>query len=125
PSLGFSRLWFNGEAQLRVADGYSLSAGTGITTGDRSFQGLSRLRELYLEDALFAQTYVQARTAFGLSGRVFWNHFQANHGNVGEREGGIPLTQRVRVDRQTVLDVELVYQNQFDIVRGLNNQIIG
>ena len=125
PNLGFSRLWFNGEAQLRVADGYSLSAGTALATGDRSFQGLSRLRELYLQDALFAQTYVQARTAFGLSGRVFWNHFQANHGNVGERDGGIPLTQRVRVDRQTVLDVELVYQNQFDIVQGLNNQIIG
>ncbi|MCZ7683492.1 MAG: TonB-dependent receptor [Sandaracinaceae bacterium] len=125
PTLGYSRLWFTGEAQLRLADGYSLSAGTGLATGDRSFQGLSRLRELYLSNALFAQTYVQARTAFGLSGRVFWNHFESDYGPVGVRDGGIPLAQQARIDRQTVLDVELVYQNQFDIVRGLNNQIIG
>ncbi len=97
----------------------------GLTTGDRSFQGLSRLRELYLQDALFAQTYVQATTAFGLSGRAFWNHFQSNHGNVGQRENGIPLAQQARVDRQTVFDVEIVYQNRFDIIPGLNNQIIG
>lgn len=124
-TLGFSRLWFTGEAQLRLADGYSLSAGTGLATGDRSFQGLSRLRELYLSNALFAQTYVQARTPFGLSGRVFWNHFESDYGPVGVRDGGIPLAQQARIDRQTVLDVELVYQNQFDIVPGLNNQIIG
>lgn len=125
PNLGFSRLWFNGEAQLRVADGYTLSAGTALTTGDRSFQGLSRLRELYMHDALFAQTYVQAQTAFGLSGRAFWNHFQGEHANVGQRDNGIPLAQHARVDRQTVFDVELVYQNQFDIVPGLANHIIG
>lgn len=125
PTLGFSRLWFHGDAQLRLADGYSLSAGTALATGDRAFQGLSRLRELYLSNALFAQTYVQARTAFGLSGRVFWNHFESDYGLVGIRDGGIPLAQSARVDRQTVLDVELVYQNQFQIVRGLDNQIIG
>ncbi len=125
PNLGFSRLWFTGEAQLRIADGYTLSAGTALATGDRAFQGLSRLRELYLSNALFAQTYVQARTAFGLSGRVFWNHFETDYGQTGVREGGIPLAQQARVDRQTVLDVELVYQNELEIVRGLQNQIIG
>ncbi|HJL14802.1 MAG TPA: TonB-dependent receptor [Sandaracinaceae bacterium LLY-WYZ-13_1] len=124
PDLGYSRLYFHGDVQLRIADGYTLTAGTGLATGDRSFQGVSRLRELYLQDALFSQTYVQARTAFGLSGRVFWNRFRSDYGLVGVRQGGIEEAQTGTVDRQDVVDAELVYQNRFDIVEGLNNQII-
>ena len=125
PNLGYSRLFFHGDAQLRLADGYSVTAGTGLATGSRSFQGLSRLRELFLSDALFSQTYVQAQTAFGLSGRVFWNHFQTDYGLTGQHDGGLEEAQRARVDRQDVVDVELLYQNRFDISDGLNNQIIG
>ena len=124
PDLGYSRLYFHGDASLRIADGYSVTAGTGITTGDRSFQGLSRLRELYLSDALFAQSYVQAETAFGLAGRVFWNHFESDYGLVGVRDGAIEQAQTGRVDRQDVIDVELVYSNRFDISEGLDNQLI-
>jgi iron complex outermembrane receptor protein len=125
PNVGFTRLFFTGETQVRVADGYQFQVGTGITAADRTFQGLSRLRELFLYNGLFAQTYAQASTPFGLSGRVFWNHFQTDHGFVGLRDNGIALSQEGRVDRQSVVDVELVYQNQFDIVPGWNNQIIG
>jgi outer membrane receptor for ferrienterochelin and colicin len=125
PDLGFNRLWFNGEAQLRIADGYSISAGTGIASGSRAFQGLSRLREVYLQDGIFSQTFLSATTQFGLSGRAFWNHMEGGFGLVGQREGGIPEAQNGQVNRQDVVDVELVYQNQFDIVPGLNNQIIG
>ncbi len=125
PNLGYDHLWFNGEAQLRIADGYTITAGTGISTGARSIQGISRLRELYLNNALFTQTYVQARTAFGLSARVFWNHFQTDYGTSGIRNGGIPAAQQGRVDHQDVADAELVYQNQFNITSGIQDQVIG
>lgn len=125
PNLGFSRLWFSGEAQLRIADGYTLSAGTALATGDRAYQGLSRLREVFLSEALFAQTYVQATTAFGLSGRAFWNHFQTDAMLADQREGGIPLAQGGRVNRQSVFDVELIYQNKFAMTPGIDNHIIG
>lgn len=125
PQLGRRRLYFRGDAQLRIADGYSVTAGTGVAVGDRAFQGLSRLRELFLSDAIFTQTYLQAQTAFGLSARAFWNHFEADYGLTGIREGGLDRAQIGRVNRQDIVDVELVYSNQFEIVDGLDNAIIG
>lgn len=124
PNLGFDRLYFHGDAQLRIADGFNITAGTGLTIGNRSFQGLSRLRELFLQDALFSQTYIQATTPIGLSGRVFWNRFRSDYGLVGIRDGGLDQAQGGTVDRADVVDVELVYQNQFTI-GSVNNQIIG
>ena len=123
--VGRRRLYFRGDAQLRIADGYSITAGSAVASGDRAFQGLSRLRELFLTDAIFTQTYLQAQTAFGLSARAFWNHFTTDYGLVGVREGGLDNAQRGRVNRQDIIDVELVYSTEFDIVDGLNNAIIG
>jgi outer membrane receptor protein involved in Fe transport len=125
PNRAYDRLWFTSEASLRIADGYSITAGTALTTGNRAFQGISRLREVTIEDGLFSQTFLSATTQFGLSGRVFWNHFETDYGLTGVRDGGIGPAQSARVDRQDVIDTELVYQNGFDIVPGLNNQIIG
>lgn len=124
PNIGMRHLLFTGEAQVRLADGYSVRAGTGIVSGSTAFQGLSRLRELYLEDALFSQTYVQANTEFGLSGRAFWNRFSADFGTVQQRDGGLAPAESQRIDRQDVVDVELIYTNSFEIAEGLDNQII-
>ncbi|MFK7987062.1 MAG: TonB-dependent receptor [Sandaracinaceae bacterium] len=124
PNLGYSRLHFNGEAQVRLADGYSVRAGTAVATGARVFQGISRLREMRLENAFFSQTYVQAQTAVGLSGRVFWNRFSTDYGIAGQREGGLELAERAQIQRQDVVDAEVVYQNRFSLGEGLDNQFI-
>lgn len=123
--LGFGRTMFNGELQVRLADGYSIRAGTGVTSGFTAFQGLSRIRELYMQDALFAQTFVQVNTAFGLSARAFWNHLETDHGFTPQRLGGLDQSQNLQVDRHDVIDGELVYTNSFTIVEGIENQIIG
>lgn len=124
PNYGYNRLFFSGEAQLRLADGYNIRAGTGVVSGATTIQAISRLREVQVTDALFTQTYVQANTAFGLSARAFWNRMSADHGATPQHEGGLTTAEQNRVRRQDVMDVELVYTNSFDIVEGIHNQFI-
>ncbi|MEO0326230.1 MAG: TonB-dependent receptor, partial [Myxococcota bacterium] len=124
--LALNRLSFTGDGELRLDDvGLVVKAGTAIASVDSVFQGLSRLRELNLENGRYAQSYVSARSETGLSGRVFWNRFSTEHGNAGIVPNGIERGQRAEVRRADVVDVELLYQN--DVSRGAiaNTLIVG
>ncbi|MBX3271285.1 MAG: TonB-dependent receptor [Sandaracinaceae bacterium] len=122
----YNRTIFNAEAQLRASDDISIRGGAAVANGDGTFQGLSRLREMNLEDALFAQTFLQVNTSFGLSGRVFWNRFTATAGPSHVRDGGLEGGgQRMNIERQDIVDTEIVYTNSFTIAPGIENQIIG
>jgi outer membrane receptor for ferrienterochelin and colicin len=125
PDRAFGRLWFAGDAELRFDDDLVLTAGTGIAALDGSFQGLSRLRELRVEDALFAQTYLSAQLGFGLRGRVFWNRFETRHGSAAQTPNGVARGERAELRRQDVLDVELVYQGAFEVGPLENTVIVG
>lgn len=124
PDKAYDRLFFGGDAQIRLDGGYTLTGGVGINRGDRTIQGVSRLREIFLEDATFAQTYLAFQTPVGLSSRVFWNRFETDYGNSDQIPGGIEIAQRSRVSRSDVFDAELVYGNSFAI-GTVENAVIG
>lgn len=124
PNLGFERLYFHGELSYRFDGGYVLRGGSGVTTGQQTFQGLSRLRQLRGSNGVFAQTHVSFETPWGLSARVFWNRFGIGVNNIGLTPGGLELSQDHTVSRSDVVDGELVFSQSFDLL-GIQNQFIG
>lgn len=123
PGLAYERLQFNGDAQVRVSNGVSLRFGGGLAAGAFTFQGISRLRQLFGREGLFGQSFVQMETDAGISARVFWNRFAALTGNQATIPGGLELSQSHRVRRSDVVDVEAIYRTTFDIA-GIENQFI-
>jgi len=124
PNLGLERLRFHGEVSYRFEGGSILRAGSGVTTGEVTFQGISRLRQLRGRDAVFAQTFATFETPWGLSTRVFWNRFRIRVNNIGLIPGGLELSQAHEIDRSDVVDAEIVLSRTFDVL-GIQNQFIG
>lgn len=124
PALGLQRLYFHGELSYRFDGGYTLRAGSGVTSGEVTFQGISRLRQLRGSDGTFAQTFLSLQTPWGLSTRVFWNRFGMGTSNIAFVPGGMDIAQRFPVQRSDVVDAEVVYSNTFDLF-GIQNQLIG
>lgn len=91
PNLGLQSGRFSADLRLRPARGWSLRGGTAVATTDLTFQGISRLRELYTNDAFFSQTYAQLDTPFGVSARVFWNLLRNDGKAVNVPIGGQPI----------------------------------
>ena len=124
PNLGFERLYFHGDLGYRFDGGYTVRAGSGVSTGELTIQGLSRLRQIRVSDALFSQTHVSLETPWGLSTRVFWNRFQTRASNIGLVPGGLEVGQDHTVRRSDVIDAEIVFSQTFDLL-GIENQFIG
>ncbi|UJR84299.1 TonB-dependent receptor domain-containing protein [Sandaracinus amylolyticus] len=124
PNLGYERLSFQGDVSYRFDGGYTARAGSGISTGEFTFQGVSRLRQLRPQNVTFAQTYASFETPWGLSSRVFWNRFNTDVNNVGVIPGGLDLIQDQSVRRSDVIDAEVVFSQTFDLL-GVENQFIG
>jgi outer membrane receptor for ferrienterochelin and colicin len=126
PTLGLERLFFNGEFSLRLDDGISIRGGTAIAAGSLAFQAIARLRQVYTENSLFAQSYIQLNTGFGLSARVFWNRFSAPDVTLtGLLEGGIADSQANTLPRSDMIDSEVLYANSFDLGGIENSFIVG
>jgi len=103
PDLAIERAHVRGEARYTTEDRLQLEAGTGINVADTAFYGISRFRQLFAQDTLFAQTHLGLRSPSGLGVRTFWNAFRADVGLVQEEPGGLPVESTVDTH---VVDVE-------------------
>lgn len=124
-TLGFERLFFGGEAQVRLDDGWGIRGGVAVSEGALNFQAIANLRQLSMQGTYFSQSYIQVTSPVGLSGRVFWNRFVApSIGSADQLNGGIVDSQNTAVNRSDMIDVELLYNATFDL-GGIRNHLIG
>lgn len=123
PYLGYDRFQFNGDMIARLDGGVSIRAGGGMTLGSFHLQGISRLRQMHIENGGLSTAFVQLETDVGLSARVYWNRFSADVTNQGLFEGAIPLSQVTGYRGQDTVDAEVLYRNTFDLA-GIENQLI-
>lgn len=121
---GYSRLFFGGDAQVRLDGGWGIRGGVAVAEGSMNFQAIANLRQLDMQGSYFSQSYVQLTSPIGLSGRVFWNRFTGgNIGSADQLNGGIADSQNTTVNRSDVIDVELLYNTTFDL-GGIRNHLI-
>jgi iron complex outermembrane receptor protein len=125
-TLGFDRLYFGGDAQVRLDGGWGIRGGVAVAEGSMNFQAIANLRQLDMRGSLFSQSYVQLTSPIGLSARVFWNRFAGqNIGSTDQLTGGIPQSQNTDVNRSDMIDVELMYNTNFDLGAVHNHLIAG
>ena len=123
---GFDRLFFGGEAQVRLDGGWGIRGGVAVAEGSMNFQAIANLRQLDFRGAYQSQSFIQVTSPVGLSGRVFWNRFAAtNIGSTDQLNGGIAPSQNTSVNRSDVIDVELLYNANFDLGSIHNHLIAG
>jgi len=123
-SLGYERLFFGGEAQVRLDGGWGIRGGVAVSGGSMNFQAIANLRQLDMRNAVQSQSYIQLTSPVGLSARVFWNRFAApDIGAPDQLIGGIYPSYNTSVNRSDVIDVELLYNASFDL-GGIRNHLI-
>jgi iron complex outermembrane receptor protein len=121
---GNDRLYFGGDVSVRLDDGWGIRGGVAVSEGTMSFQAIANLRQLAVQGSLFSQSYVQVTSPIGLSGRVFWNRFQApSVASTNQLTGGIYDSMNNFVNRSDMIDVELLYNTTFDL-GGVQNHFI-
>lgn len=81
PELATDRVWVNGELRYGLARKTELTLGGGLVDGDHVVQGLSRLGQVTIDDALQSQTYASLTTPVGIRVATFWNRFDGNAGS--------------------------------------------
>nr|ADI22127.1 outer membrane receptor for ferrienterochelin and colicins [uncultured myxobacterium HF0200_19H16] len=114
PNRGHRSRWFNSELSLNLKKGYAIGAGTAAQSGEFSFLAPGRLRDLYAQDFVFAQSHINLSTPFGLTLRTFWNFFRTDIKNPISAPGSIPLDTK-NIDSQ-VVDAEIEYNRGFDLI---------
>ncbi len=114
PELGLARTYGTADFGYRSRSGWTFSGSGRALTGVSTFIGTITLREVYLDELLSSQAHLQVNSPFGLSARVFWNHFRASGGPTESPVGAI--SQDFEDLRSDVLDAELVYQGSFDFL---------
>lgn len=113
PSLGRRGIWFRGDTRLNLGRGVVLEAGTGVSLNRLSQYGIGRLRQLFIDEFIFAQTYVTLTTPVGITARVFWNMETADAELAVEPPAAIPLVTR---DLEThIVDADVNYRTQFHL----------
>jgi iron complex outermembrane receptor protein len=123
---GFDRLYFGGDAQVRLDGGWGIRGGVAVSEGSMNFQAIANLRQLDMRGSIFSQSYIQVTSPVGLSARVFWNRFAGqNIGSADQLNGGIAQTQNTSVNRSDMIDVELMYNTNFDLGSIHNHLIAG
>ncbi len=123
---GFERLFFGGEAQVRLDGGWGIRGGVAVAEGSLNFQAVANLRQLDMRGTYQSQSFIQLTSPVGLSGRVFWNRFSApDIGAPDQLNGGIAFSQNTSVRRSDVIDVELLYNATFDLGAIRNHLIAG
>lgn len=118
PDLAIERAHVRAEARYTTEDRLQLEAGTGLNVADTAFYGISRFRQLFARDALFAQTHLGLRSPAGLGVRTFWNAFRADVAQLQEEPGGLPVTSTVDTH---VVDVEVDWTGEAEL--GFLHQI--
>ncbi|MBK6810274.1 MAG: hypothetical protein IPG81_15550 [Sandaracinaceae bacterium] len=102
-----------GDTRLNLGRGVALEAGTGVSLNRLSQYGIGRLRQLFIDEFIFAQTYVTLTTPVGITARVFWNMETADAELAVEPPAAIPLVTR---DLEThIVDADVNYRTQFHL----------
>lgn len=114
PTLGLQTGRLGGEVLYRPAAGWTTRAGGAFSYNQFSFQSISRLREMYINDSIFSQAHASLETPIGLGARVFWNYWQNNATSAQSRPGGVP--NQFEDLTSHVLDVELTYSQRFELL---------
>ncbi len=113
PELGRRSLWFRGDAHLNLGRGYALDAGTGVSLNRLSQYGIGRLRQLFVDEFIFSQSYVSLSTPVGITARIFWNLETADAALGVEPPASVPLVTRDL--RTNVVDADVNYRTQFHL----------
>ena len=114
PDRAFSKKWFSSELRYRLDRGFVARAGVAVSADvDASLQGISRLRNVSIREALFSQSFVSVTAPFGVSLRSFWNRLSAAAAQSALVPGGINVISDTLT--QDVFDVELEYARELDL----------
>lgn len=114
PGKGLETTRFAAELRTRPAAGWLLRGGTRLSASQTSFQSLGRQRELYAENVLYGQSFVEASSPSGLGARVFWNIFESDAQTINSAPGGVDLS--FRDNRSNVVDAEVTFARSFDFL---------
>lgn len=123
PNLALERAHVRGELSWTSPERWQLDAGAGLTVSDTAFYGISRFRQLFANDVLFAQTHAGVRSPQGLGVRTFWNAFRADVGFAQVTPGALPTestvdTHVVDVEADWTGEAELGFRHQITIGAG-------
>ncbi len=111
----YAKKWFSSELRYRIGEGWVARGGVAISAdSSASLQGISRLRDVQLEDGTFAQSFVTVSAPFGLTLRSFWNHLDGHAGQTQVVPGAINVVTSTL--SQDVADVELEYSREVDLL---------
>ncbi|MCS6798690.1 MAG: TonB-dependent receptor [Myxococcota bacterium] len=111
PTLAYDRTWAAADLRLRPARGWLAYLGSSVSSTDTLIYGISRLRQVWLDDYVYAQTHASVRSPSGLGLRAFWNSLHSAVDIAAQVDGGIPtLDESVS---QQVVDVELDWARDF------------
>ncbi len=113
PNTGVSALRFNADVRAALGEDqdYLLQFGTGVAALDEgTFQGIARLRELYGQNVVFAQSHLQFNTPQGIQLRAYWNAFSAQVDSGEFVPGGLPTDGSFG---SNVIDVEASFSRRF------------
>ena len=123
PDVALSRKWFTSELRYRIGEGWVSRAGVAVAADvDASAQGIGRLRNVEIADAFAAQSFLTVTAPFGVTLRTFWNRFRGRAGQSTVAPGAIDVV--TDAFGQDVLDVELEYSREVDLVVP-NNVAVG
>ncbi|MEM6732858.1 MAG: TonB-dependent receptor, partial [Myxococcota bacterium] len=114
PEISIDNLTVGGDISYR-RKGWSFDAGSRVTDGRVTFiTNTETLREVLLPDVVFAQTHARVQSPYGLSLRTFWNYLSTGGIPLENPPNSIDLSWRNLITN--VVDVELVYQSEFDFL---------
>ncbi len=106
------RTFFSGEARLDLGRGFVVRAGSALAIGGGSVAGISRLRQVGVEDTLFSQTHLSITTPWGLGLRTYWNRTNLDVDLWDQRPGGIETRGDLETD---IVDTELSFNRVLDL----------
>ena len=118
PNEALERTFFNGEARLDLGRGFVVRAGSAISFGGGAVAGVSRLRQVAVQDALFSQSHLTITTPWGLGLRTYWNRTNLEVDLWDQRPGSIDTRGDLETD---IVDTELSFNR--DVELGIDQNI--
>lgn len=106
------RTFFNGEARLDLGRGFVVRAGSGLSFGGGAVAGISRLRQVAVQDALFSQTHLTVTTPWGIRLRSYWNRTNLQVDLWDQRPGAIETRGDLDTD---IVDTELSFNREVEL----------
>ncbi|MBX3247132.1 MAG: TonB-dependent receptor [Myxococcales bacterium] len=109
----YERTYISADARFDFGRGFVARAGGAYNFGAGSIQGISRLREVPVNDFFLGQTHFTLTTPIGVGLRVYWNRMFANADGTFEMPPNA-LSTFGRIE-QDVIDTELNFNRTFQL----------